>query len=113
MIVYRYAAALRRSRCFVSTASFHRFAAMALKPALLAGLLLAAGCAHTPPVPSADWNYPEDPSWGPQCLAAAPPQQSPIDLTQVRATPLSVSVVLNQAAAARWSRARSPFARPL
>ena len=74
MIVYRYAAALRGSRCFVSTASFHRFAAMALKPALLAGLLLAAGCAHTPPVPSADWNYPEDPSWGPQCLAAAPPQ---------------------------------------
>lgn len=104
MLVHSYAAALRRAVRSIPVANYIRRSVLppalaALRPALLAGLLLQmAGCAHTPPAPSTDWRYPEGPSWGARCLAAPPPQQSPIDFTRVTTTPRTATVVVGQSA---------------
>lgn len=99
MLVHGYAAALRRLRRFIAAAACSGRATASVRVALLAGLLLqAAGCAHTPPAPVTGWSYPEGPSWGPRCLAAPPPQQSPIDFTRVTTTPRTAAVVVGQSA---------------
>ena len=69
-----------------------------LRPAAIALILFeASGCAHTPQSPGvAQWTYPEGPSWGPECAAPSPPQQSPIDLTRVTTTPWNTSAVVTQ-----------------